>query len=493
MNIRIKQKSLFSNRYLILILFGIIVQLTYLAFSLNLFRIGFPLDDSWIHQTYAKNLVEYGDWFFIPGVPSAGSTSPLWTLLLTPGHFFQSNFYYYWTFFLSGTLFIGSSIIFQKLFENIIGKTNKFPWVGILFLLEWHLVWSTNSGMETIFFIFIIMLVFYYFLSIEIKTLRLCWILLGMIIFVRPDGITLLGPYVMLIFIYFSKDNKILIKNLFLGLLFVSLFIILYGIFNLRLSGEILPNTYFAKQAEYQILYTKPLVLRYFDLILVPLTGSGILLLPGFLYSLFSSIKEKNWKLLSAYLWFFGYLFIYAVRLPATYQHGRYVIPAIPIYLFLALIGVNSILQSTNQKIKLLLFGYKVSIIAILVIFFILGGKAYAEDTAIIQSEMVETAIWINANLPPDAVIAAHDIGALGFFADRQIIDLAGLISPEVIPFIRDEDLLSIYLNEKNADYLVIFPGWYDRLDESRKVIYRTEGVFSPNAGGENMTIFIWD
>ncbi|MBE0685723.1 MAG: hypothetical protein IH585_06955 [Anaerolineaceae bacterium] len=284
-----------------------------------------------------------------------------------------------------------------------------------------------------------------------------------------------------------------MIKNLFLGLLFVSLFIILYAIFNLRLSGEILPNTYFAKQAEYQILYTKPLVLRYFDLIVVPLTGSGILLLPGFLYSLFCSIKEKNWKLLSAYLWFFGYFFIYAVRLPATYQHGRYVIPAIPVYLFLALIGVNSIFQSTNHKIKLSLFGYKVSIIAILVIFFILGGKAYAEDTAIIQSEMVETAMWINANLPPDAVIAAHDIGALGFFADRQIIDLAGLISPEVIPFIRDEDLLSRYLDEKNADYLVIFPGWYDKLDESKKVIYHTEGGFSPNAGGENMTIFIWD
>ncbi|NTV00188.1 MAG: PEGA domain-containing protein [Methanoregulaceae archaeon] len=34
---------------------------------------GFPLDDAWIHQTYARNLVKIGQWAFIPGIPSAGS------------------------------------------------------------------------------------------------------------------------------------------------------------------------------------------------------------------------------------------------------------------------------------------------------------------------------------------------------------------------------------------------------------------------------------
>ena len=36
---------------------------------------GFPLDDSWIHQTYARNLAQTGQWAFVPGVPSAASTS----------------------------------------------------------------------------------------------------------------------------------------------------------------------------------------------------------------------------------------------------------------------------------------------------------------------------------------------------------------------------------------------------------------------------------
>ncbi|PKO05575.1 MAG: hypothetical protein CVU41_10910 [Chloroflexi bacterium HGW-Chloroflexi-3] len=494
MNIRIKENSLFLNKNLLIIIFGIIVQIIYLGFSYKFFSIGFPLDDSWIHQTYARNLVEYGGWFFIPGILSAGSTSPLWTLLLIPGHLFQTDFFYYWTFFISGIFFIGSSIVFQKLFEKLIGKSTKYPWAGFLFLFEWHLVWSASSGMETILFIFILMSFLYLLLSKVNKNLwLLLWVLLGIVIFVRPDGLTLLGPYILINVVNFSKKNNYSRKNFVFGLLVVSIFLIFYALFNMRLSGEILPNTFFAKQAEYQILYSKPLLSRYLDMFLVSLTGSGILLLPGFLYYFYHSIKKRNWEVLSVYFWFFGYLLIYAVRLPATYQHGRYVIPAIPVYLLLSLIGIYSFCKHSMPNRILIKFGYKVSILAILLIFFILGGKAYAEDVAIIQSEMVDTSMWINKNLPPDAVIAAHDIGAMGFFAGRQIIDLAGLISPEVIPFIRNEDQLSKYLDEKHADYLVIFPGWYDKLDQSKKVIYRTNGTYSPKAGGENMTIFIWD
>jgi hypothetical protein len=64
-------------------------------------------------------------------------------------------------------------------------------------------------------------------------------------------------------------------------------------------------------------------------------------------------------------------------------------------------------------------------------------------------------------------VVAAHDIGALGYFAPRPLIDLAGLVSPEVIPFMTDGDALGDYVVEKDADYLVVFPAWshaYEKL-----------------------------
>src|SRR5690606_40074609 len=47
---------------------------------------GFPLDDSWIHQVYGRNLAQTGQWAFITGQPSAASTSPLYTVLLAAGY-----------------------------------------------------------------------------------------------------------------------------------------------------------------------------------------------------------------------------------------------------------------------------------------------------------------------------------------------------------------------------------------------------------------------
>ncbi|MBI4256144.1 MAG: hypothetical protein HY616_13825, partial [Candidatus Rokubacteria bacterium] len=43
---------------------------------------GFPLDDSWIHLHFARNLAEGAGFVYNPGTPVAGSTAPLWTLAL---------------------------------------------------------------------------------------------------------------------------------------------------------------------------------------------------------------------------------------------------------------------------------------------------------------------------------------------------------------------------------------------------------------------------
>ncbi len=40
----------------------------------------FPLDDSFIHLQFARNLAEGHGFAYNPGVPVAGSTAPLWTL-----------------------------------------------------------------------------------------------------------------------------------------------------------------------------------------------------------------------------------------------------------------------------------------------------------------------------------------------------------------------------------------------------------------------------
>ena len=123
---------------------------------------------------------------------------------------------------------------------------------------------------------------------------------------------------------------------------------------------------------------------------------------------------------------------------------------------------------------------------------YLLGSQAYAKDTAIIESEMVDIAKWVAQNTEQNAMVAAHDIGALGYFGGRSLVDLAGLVSPDVIPFIRDEGRLAAYLDERGVSYLVTFPGWYPKLVERGILLYTSQAVFSPIAGGENMRVYRW-
>ena len=123
--------------------------------------------------------------------------------------------------------------------------------------------------------------------------------------------------------------------------------------------------------------------------------------------------------------------------------------------------------------------------------FWLIGARTYAEDVALIESEMVASARWVAENVPGDEIVAAHDIGALGYFDNHPLIDLAGLISPEVIPFIRDEEKLAGFLDESNVSYLISFPGFYPYLSEIAEPVFITDGV-APVLGGNNMVVYRW-
>jgi len=41
---------------------------------------------------------------------------------------------------------------------------------------------------------------------------------------------------------------------------------------------------------------------------------------------------------------------------------------------------------------------------------------------------------WFRAHTPEDAVIATPDIGAIGYFSRRAVVDLGGLVTPAMVP-----------------------------------------------------------
>ena len=268
-----------------------------------------------------------------------------------------------------------------------------------------------------------------------------------------------------------------------------------YLIFNYLLSGQIWPNTFYAKQTEYASMREIPLLIRYGKIISLPLVGTGALLLPGFLYKSYRSVRTCDVYWLSAILWWVGYSLVYALRLPVTYQHGRYLIPAMPVFLLIGLVGSVEGLwfgKAADYVLRVVKRVWAGAAAIVLVAFLVMGGSSYARDVAIINTEMVAAARWLNDHTEPDDLIAVHDIGAVGYFTQRRIIDLAGLVTPEVIPFIRDDAKLAQFLDQQQADYLMTFPNWYPVLTADLEIVYQSDGKYSSAAGGEKMTIYRW-
>ncbi len=272
--------------------------------------------------------------------------------------------------------------------------------------------------------------------------------------------------------------------------------------FNLQAGGSIFPNTFYAKQSEYgELLRTLPIWLNSIgSLLIAPLAGGGLLLMPGVVMWMITSLRgamlsgaQRSRSMASAkpslgtkqssppqeiasqkalamaftqwlpLVWAAAHVTVYALRLPVSYQHGRYLLPVIPIVLLYGVAGTALLLdwlkaRSTRPAARLLRQVYVIALIVLFALYIPIGAAAYATDVAIIDGEMVAVAQWLDRNTPPGALIAAHDIGAIGYFARRPILDLAGLISPEVIPFIRDEAKLDEWIRARGARYLVTFP-----------------------------------
>jgi hypothetical protein len=460
------------DRSTALIGLGIASAVGYAAIARVAGAAGFPLDDAWIHQTYARNLGWHGQWAFILGQPSAGSTSPLWTMLLAIGYALRID-YAWWTLALNAIL-LGVT-------AWLVGRVGNSPTVGALAAIEWHLVWAAASGMETVLFCALALGAFAAVAGTgtarekhATRSHALAGILIGLAVWTRPDGLTLLPFVALAIWLARSDRSRVSrqgaaeaaatnrIKSLVTFAAGAAVILVPYFLFNFALSGQLWPNTFFAKQAEYAILRELPLWQRLATIFLTPFVGVLALLWPGMIQTLRVSKTLRVWGVMLA--WAATFLFAYALRLPVTYQHGRYLIPAIPVLVaaggagMLGWVQVTASASTMWRRVVSRAWALAVAIVAIA--FWIIGARALVADVRIINSEMAATAKWVAANVPAGTLVAAHDIGALGYFADVKLVDLAGLVSPEVIPAMNDEAKMWAFIQESGAAYFINYPGW---------------------------------
>lgn len=469
-----------------LIAFLLPVYYVYYALSTNNF-LSFPLDDPWIHLQFAKNIAGYGSFsYFKNEVVTAGSTSPLYTLILAPLMLIIKN--EMWLSYIIGSVFFAVGVFYYlRLSSYLFMKEN---WLAIaatlLFILDRWMNLISVSGMETSLYIFLLIASYYYYLQ---RRAEIFAIMLGLTFWTRPDAVAFIAAFAVdyLIVYYFIKyhpknnrELKIFDRNQILRIIFITCGVIFsYFLMNFIISGSLLPNTYGAKTVYYSLKnrgdFLKYEVWGYFT------ESVYIFFVAGFMFAvvkiLYDLYKKKYNPYLPALIFIIALIFIYWYKLPYAHRFGRYLMPLIPFYIFLFVYGSREFFMLISEYIrdrKLLNF------LNFLLLFstIIYSGyvyydyrKLYAEQCKHIYERQVVTAKWIKENTPENAVIATHDVGAIAFYSERKIIDVVGLINPEFIEKIHTKDFnryVEDELKNKGVTHIAFLREWFQVVNQKK-------------------------
>jgi hypothetical protein len=88
------------------------------------------------------------------------------------------------------------------------------------------------------------------------------------------------------------------------------------------------------------------------------------------------------------------------------------------------------------------------------------GYQKYHASILSTKEVLIALSEYFRTKTKKEAVIATHDVGALKYFSEREILDLAGLTNPEIRNFYKNKRRYERNIKDyviKNADYLVMF------------------------------------
>jgi hypothetical protein len=151
-------------------------------------------------------------------------------------------------------------------------------------------------------------------------------------------------------------------------------------------------------------------------------------------------------------LWGVGLVALYAVRNVSVYT--RYLMILSPLVAAAGLVVAGRLLQGRVWQDRALRLAVGVAVAANLALtasVVLPATRAYAEH---MESVNVTLGRMLAETTPADAVVAIPNIGAVGYLSERRILDLNGLVTPDLVPY-KIEGRIAEYLREHPPDYFV--------------------------------------
>jgi len=423
-------------------------------------------DDAYIFFTYANNLVSTGELAFLPGHPSYGVTSILWTLLLA-----------------CGTLIISNTIIVAKILGIILGSIGVTLWFRWIFyglnvrniilpiilaaLLPTIGAGRMVTGMETSLACFLSGLI------INMTSYSGRWqsmtigLVCGAFLMVRPE-MAVMVPIILMALVWKKQIRQ--------AILFVSSCLAIAGWWTLWLyysTGHFLPPTRVGKLSvflpeslgiTYSEFQSGSLIERicwamqsFKNFINTAVSSQFlILLIIGIFIIVLLSLKKierRQFKyLILPFIIVVALLIMYSFLFPL--MQLRYFVWIVPALFATGLAGLRLRLSPRHYKL--------LNIMAVTVLLIVLPyAVSHRIQATNIQQIRREVAREIKNSTPVDARIALEPIGEIGYYSNRYIIDMGGLIDITIQPYLangyNDTDKIWRCLVDYEATHLVTY------------------------------------
>jgi hypothetical protein len=437
----------------------------YLLTMLSISAPGLTLDDSWIHVQFARTIYEGTPWEYSPGYPSTGSTSPLWSVILSSIFWFttEPSGIIWGVYIISTAFYIGSTYLAGRIVANYLESVQWGIVTSVAFVLVPRNTWLMLSGMETPVFVFILLLSIVVLDKEEMKYDLLLGLLAGFAFLSRPEGIIVVACIV-LRFLYLAFKHKVSLARFGVLLLSgaVAIAVALPWILHcLSVTGYPLPDTFYAK-----VHVPTAVEIEAWDIFWTFFVRELPFLPIGAFLGIILVAKGRPF----AWLLPVSLTVLYRLSTPyaALINNNRYLLPVFDLFLIAAIASLAIMFKIVFIAIlkvpdSITLNSLCVFVIAILIIVPMIPNYSYqatfyGKAAGNINDMQVTIGLWLNENTPSDAVFATHDAGALRFFSNRTMIDLAGLVSPDIIHGNMTSTEKMQYLHDHGCNYFVFFP-----------------------------------
>src|SRR5919106_1151957 len=460
-------------------------------------NISAPLDDTFIHLQYGRQIGQ-GQWFsYNDGDPiSSGASSFLYVLLLGAAHFvgFSGANLLGFAIIFGTVLFVLSALLGYGLGQRLAGERAGLC-SGILIAANGAFGWGATSGMEVALFSVLILGTLLAFLR-ELSSGRflLTPILAALAALTRPEGLLfawgITGAVVFVLLRDLRKSRPYSLRSS-LAVLYAFLPIaagVAQYMFYTIATGSSIQNGVLAKSLLYEpVFYPTEFLDALFQnltkLSLVVLTGlePGNYLFPGTIlfcvlgiwYLAFGDARYRTFVVASGTALVLAMSSTAILGLPGAswgWHHYRYVLPFFPPLLVFAVVGFYS-LRTFEERAwlpeALAGFALLVSLLGLPVWAATTGG-----NTLQINEQQVTVGYWIRENLPSGARVGVNDAGAMRYYGDHPTVDLIGLTTNGLALPTRN-GLGSLYESleempeEMRPDYFAIYPTWFPGFEDS--------------------------